>query len=108
MWWEVPLVSASVIAALTGVIGLLWKISSLIRRGEQLLAKDRDGKTSIDRVTDRLSLQDERLNRIDYQLHPNGGGSLSDKVNKVEKDIVEVKAQNDIVLNLLNRIVEKK
>lgn len=108
MWWEVPLVSASVIAALTGVIGLLWKISSLIRRGEQLLAKDGDGKTSIDRVTDRLSLQDERLNRIDYQLHPNGGGSLSDKVNKVEKDIVEVKAQNDIVLNLLNRIVEKK
>lgn len=107
MWWEVPLVSASVIAALTGVIGLLWKISSLIRRGELLLSKDKDGKTSIDRVTDRLSLQDERLNRIDYQLHPNGGGSLSDKVNKVEKDIVEVKAQNEIVLNLLNRIVEK-
>lgn len=107
MWWEIPLVTASVIAALTGVIGLLWKISSLIRRGEQLLAKDTDGKTSLDRVTDRLSLADERLNRIDYQLHPNGGGSLSDKVNKVEKDIVEVKAQNEVVLGLLNRIVEK-
>lgn len=107
MWWEVPLVSASVIAALTGVIGLLWKISSLIRRGEQLLAKDKDGRTSLDRVTEQIKDQDERLNRIDYQLHPNGGGSLSDKVNKVEKDIVEVKAQNVIVLGLLNKIVEK-
>lgn len=107
MWWEVPLVTASVIAALGAVLGILIKIGNLIRRGEQLIAMDKDGKTSIDRITDRLDNQDERLNRIDYQLHPNGGGSLSDKVNKVEKDIVEVKAQNDIVLGLLKQIVDK-
>lgn len=107
MWWEVPLVTASVIAALGAVLGILIKIGNLIRRGEQLIAMDKDGKTSIDRMTDRLDNQDERLNRIDYQLHPNGGGSLSDKVNKVEKDIVEVKAQNDVVLGLLKQIVDK-
>lgn len=107
MWWEIPLVTASVIAALGAVLGILIKIGNLIRRGEQLIAMDKDGKTSIDRITDRLDNQDERLNRIDYQLHPNGGGSLSDKVNKVEKDIVEVKAQNDVVLGLLKQIVDK-
>lgn len=107
MWWEIPLVTSSVIAALAGVIGLLWKVSTLIRRGEQMLKVDKDGNTIIDRISNRMEDQDDRLNRIDYQLHPNGGGSLSDKVNKVEKDIVEVKAQNDVVLSLLNTIVEK-
>lgn len=107
MWWEIPLVTSSVIAALAGVIGLLWKVSTLIRRGEQMLKVDKDGNTIIDRISSRMEDQDDRLNRIDYQLHPNGGGSLSDKVNKVEKDIVEVKAQNEVVLSLLNTIVEK-
>lgn len=107
MWWEIPLVTSSVVAALAGVIGLLWKVSTLIRRGEQMLKVDKDGNTIIDRISHRMEDQDDRLNRIDYQLHPNGGGSLSDKVNKVEKDIVEVKAQNDVVLSLLNTIVEK-
>lgn len=107
MWWEIPLVTSSVIAALAGVIGLLWKVSTLIRRGEQMLKVDKDGNTIIDRINSRMEDQDDRLNRIDYQLHPNGGGSLSDKVNKVEKDIVEVKAQNEVVLSLLNTIVEK-
>lgn len=68
---------------------------------------DKDGKTSLDRVNDRLDDQDKRLNRIDYQLHPNGGGSLSDKVNKVEKDIVEVKATLNVVVSMLQSMVEK-
>lgn len=107
MWWEIPVTTASVIAALSVIIGLLWKISNLIRRGEQLIAMDKNGKTAIDRVTERLEVQDERLNRIDYQLHPNGGGSLSDKVNKVEKDTVEVKATLNVVVSMLQSMVEK-
>ena len=107
MWWEPILVTSAVIAAITGIVGLLWKITKLLRRGEQLLATDSDGKTSIDRISERLTGHDTALSRIDYQLHPNGGGSLSDKVNKVEKEIVGVKAQQDIMLGLLKQIVEK-
>lgn len=107
MWYEGILVTSAVLAALAGIIGLLWKISNLIARGEQLLAKDKQGKTSIDRIHDRLESQNERIDRIDYQLHPNGGGSLSDKVNKVEKNIEGIKSQNETVLALLQAIVSK-
>lgn len=107
MWWEIPLVTASVIGALGAIFGVLLKGSRMIRQGEELLAKDAEGKTSLDRVYERLDEADERLNRIDYQLHPNGGGSLSDKVNKVEKDIVHLQAQNNIMIQLLQQIAEK-
>lgn len=107
MWYDGLLVTSAVLAALAGIIGLLWKISNLIARGEQLLAKDKEGKTSIDRLNDRLESQTERIDRIDYQLHPNGGGSLSDKVNKVEKDIEGIKSQNETVLTLLQAMVGK-
>lgn len=72
-----------------------------------MLKVDKEGKTVIDRMGDRMDTQDERLTRIDYQLHPNGGGSLSDKVNKVEKDIIEVKTQGEVTLTLLQALVEK-
>jgi hypothetical protein len=107
MWYDGLLVTSAVLAALAGIIGLLWKVSNLIARGEQLLAKDKEGKTSIDRLNDRLESQTERIDRIDYQLHPNGGGSLSDKVNKVEKDIEGIKSQNETVLTLLQALVGK-
>lgn len=107
MWYDGLLVTSAVLAALAGIIGLLWKVSNLIARGEQLLAKDKEGKTSIDRLNDRLESQTERIDRIDYQLHPNGGGSLSDKVNKLEKDIEGIKSQNETVLTLLQALVGK-
>lgn len=107
MWYDGLLVTSAVLAALAGIIGLLWKVSNLIARGEQLLAKDKEGKTSIDRLNDRFESQTVRIDRIDYQLHPNGGGSLSDKVNKVEKDIEGIKSQNETVLTLLQALVGK-
>jgi hypothetical protein len=46
-----------------------------------------------------------RLDRIEYQLYENGGGSMKDQMNQVVEDICEVKA--DVVELKINQAVIK-
>ena len=107
-WWNILLTTSAVIAALGAAIGLIWKLTALIRRIESVLATDSQGKTAIDRTAERALKHDIQLQRIEYQLHPNGGGSLSDKVASIESDVAGLKSQGEMTVKLLTVLVEKE
>lgn len=73
------------------------------RKFEGLLGKDKKGNTVI-----------ERLERIEHQLYPNGGSSLTDKVdyirrdqNNMKQDISEISGELKVIKDIVINIVEK-
>ena len=73
------------------------------RKFEGLLGKDKKGNTII-----------ERLERIEHQLYPNGGSSLTDKVdyirrdqNNMKQDISEISGELKVIKDIVINIVEK-
>jgi len=63
-------------------IGTLLAVGYMTaRKFERILGKDEKGRTIAD-----------RLDRVEYQLFPNGGTSLADKVNCLSDDQSEIKA----------------
>ena len=44
------------------------------------------------KLDERLTEQDKRLMRIEYQLYENGGASMKDQVNTLVKDVAVLKA----------------
>jgi biopolymer transport protein ExbB/TolQ len=42
----------------------------------------------------------DRLDRVEHQLWENGGSSLADRVNNIEKHVVKVSSQLDIIRDL--------
>ena len=44
------------------------------------------------KLDERLTEQDRRLVRIEYQLYENGGQSMKDQVNTLVKDVAVLKA----------------
>jgi hypothetical protein len=78
-------------------------IYTIIRRFEKLLGKDREGRSIVD-----------RLERVEHQLYPNGGSSLSDKVdyirrdqNKMKQQISEVSGEIKVIRDIVTVIVDK-
>lgn len=46
------------------------------------------------KLDERLTEQDRRLVRIEYQLYENGGSSMKDQVNTLVTDVAVLKATN--------------
>ena len=44
-----------------------------------------------------FSKMNKRLDRIEYQLYENGGGSMKDQINRVCEDITELKINQAII-----------
>ena len=67
------------VAATAAAIMVMWTFASriykVVHRIDAALGVDRDGRT----VSDRLG-------RVEHQLFPNGGSSLTDKINRMEMD----------------------
>jgi hypothetical protein len=38
-----------------------------------------------------------RLDRIEYQLYENGGGSMKDQINLIHQDILELKINQAVI-----------
>jgi hypothetical protein len=75
----------------------------IAKRLDQLIGKDREGRTIV-----------ERLKRVEIQIFPNGGTSMADKVNdlyenqaELRADIKEIQGQNKIIQNLINALLNK-
>lgn len=49
-----------------------------------------------------FSKMNRRLDRIEYQLYENGGGSMKDQINKVCEDINELKINQAIIKTKLD------
>ena len=54
------------------------------------------------KLDERLTEQDKRLIRIEYQLHENGGLSMKDQMNKACADISELKINQAVIKTRIN------
>ena len=103
---------AAYLTAATVIITGIVKFYKLIKKLDKTLGVDEHGKTAVERLEAKLDDHStdvtKRLGRVEHQLFPNGGGSLVDKVNQVDRQVVEIAGQNEIVVGLLNSIINKK
>ena len=105
---EVILATGGVAAAVAGVTTLAVRLYRTVKRIDTAISTDDEGRTAVARLEDTVTEIDRRIQRVEYQLHPNGGGSLADKVTQVDRQVVELRAQTDIVLSMLGAMSEKR
>lgn len=86
-----------VIATISGVGAFMFSIYKIAKRVDQAIGVDAQGKT--------LS---ERMSRVEHQLWENGGSSLKDQVNDVQKCQTEINAKMGVIEGLLLAMVEPK
>jgi NADH:ubiquinone oxidoreductase subunit B-like Fe-S oxidoreductase len=85
----------AVAAGVVAVVGGLYSIYRVVRRVEEAIGVDEHGRTLVD-----------RMERVEHQLWPNGGGSLADKVSRVEKETNAIRSEHEVIRDLLKTIVE--
>ena len=86
---EVVIVIAATITAFGILVGAITAIYRVARRIDDALGLDSQGRT----VSDRLE-------RVEHQLWENGGSSLADRVNNIEKHVVKVATEIDFIKDL--------
>ena len=86
-----------VVATVSGVGAFMFSIYKIAKRVDQAIGVDAQGKT--------LS---ERMSRVEHQLWENGGSSLKDQVNDVQKCQTEINAKMGVIEGLLVAMVEPK
>ena len=91
---ELILAIAGILAALGTIFGAFRWIYKTANRIENNLGVDKDGRSVA-----------ERMARVEHQVFPNGGGSLSDQVREVAEAVIEIKAKTDIIEQLLVNMV---
>ena len=97
-----------------GMISDTWQMLTIIaaalgvgyamaRRFEGLLGKDKKGNTLL-----------ERIERIEAQVHPNGGSSMSDKIdyirrdqNKMKNELSQISGELEVIKDIVTAIVDK-
>ena len=86
---------AATVGGIAVIIGGVAAIYKLARRIETAIGADKDGRTLAERMT-----------RVEYQLWENGGESMADRVNRIEKHSettsTEVSFIKDIMLKLVS------
>lgn len=101
---------AAVITALTIIVTAVFKIYKIAKRLDGAIGVDSKGETAVQRMESKLDTHasdvTHRLGKVEYQLFPNGGGSLVDKVNRNNDALIEMKAELGVVKSLLHTLVE--
>lgn len=97
---------SGIIAALTVIFGGLYATYKVARRVDQAIGTDKDGKTAMDRLDARVTEVANKVQRVEYQLFPNGGGSMSDRLERVDRQVVDLAAKTEIVLTLVTTLVD--
>jgi hypothetical protein len=93
---ETILMAAAVAAAVMVIGTFARKIYKVVNRIDAALGVDRDGRT----VSDRLG-------RVEHQLFPNGGSSLTDKINRMEADQKTLQGQVHAMERILATILRR-
>ena len=86
------------------VIGVALSVGyAMARRFEGLLGKNKKGDTVV-----------ERLEKIERQLTPNGGSSMSDKIdyirrdqNKMKNELSQISGELEVIKEIVISIVDK-
>ncbi len=87
---------AALIAAVTAIAIFTYRVYKIARRIDDALGVDKEGRTISD-----------RLQRVEHQLFPNGGGSLSDKITRVESEQRVMKGKLDTVETIVNSLLRE-
>ena len=90
------LMAAALVGALSVIFGGVWAVYRVARRVEDAIGKDAQGRTI-----------SERMGRVEHQLWPNGGSSLADKVDRVDGDLTAIRAEHEVVRDLLTTLVDQ-
>lgn len=91
------IVMVAAVAAAVMVIGTFArKMYTLVSRIDSTLGVDKEGRT----VSDRLG-------RVEHQLFPNGGSSLTDKINRMEADQKTLQGQVHAMERILATILRR-
>lgn len=78
---------------LTSLLALLYAIVRAVKvmhRITHAVGADKNGRTVV-----------ERLERVEHQLWENGGSSLADRVNSIEKHVVHTAGKLDVIEGIL-------
>lgn len=94
---EPVIMAGAVIAALTAIGIFAVRVYKILKRIDGVLGVDRQGRTI-----------SERLDRVEHQLFPNGGSSLTDKINRIEQEQREMKGQMAAFERILNTILRRE
>ena len=86
---ELIMAVAGTIAAFTFLIGSVVAIYKIAKRIDGALGLDKEGRSI-----------SERLERVEHQLWENGGSSLADRVNNIEKHVVKVSTEIEFIKDL--------
>lgn len=93
---EIILMVAATAAALMVIGTFASRMYKIVHRIDAALGVDKEGKT----VSDRLS-------RVEHQLFPNGGSSLTDKINRMEMDQKTLQSQVHSMERILASILRR-
>lgn len=88
---------AALLLAITTISVFTFRVYKIARRIDDTLGVDKEGRT----ISDRLS-------RVEYQLFPNGGASLSDKITKIESEQRIMQGKVDAVETIVNTLLREK
>ena len=88
---------AALMLAVTAIAVFTYRVYKIARRIDDTLGVDKEGRT----ISDRLS-------RVEYQLFPNGGASLSDKITKIESEQRVMQGKVDAVETIVNTLLREK
>lgn len=90
-------VVAAFIGGVVGISGFIYTIYKIATRVEAAIGTDEQGRTISD-----------RMDRVEYQLWENGGESLADRVNEIDKHAretaVEVRFIKEILIQNLGNL----
>lgn len=95
--WEIAITVGAVTGAFLVVAGALYKLYKVAKRIDDALGLDAQGRTVAD-----------RLGRIEHQLFPNGGSSLTDKINQIAFEQRAMKGELDAVKDIMGAVLKEK
>jgi hypothetical protein len=83
---------ATVVSSIGVIIGAAILIYRAAKKIESAIGQDREGRT--------LS---ERLARVEHQLWENGGSSLADRVNNIERHAIKTTSKLELIEKLITK-----
>lgn len=86
---DIIITIASIFGALTVIFGAVFSSYKLAKRIDAAIGVDKNGRSISD-----------RLDKVEHQLWENGGSSLADRVNNIEKHVVKVSTEIEFIKNL--------
>lgn len=82
------------IGGVSAVAGLFYTLYKLVKRIDSAIGVDDKGRTISD-----------RMDRVEYQLWENGGESLKDQVNKIEKHAIQTATEVGFIKEVLLQLL---